>query len=145
MAAKKTTASKTKSKKSTKKDEKIKLTYRPIASAARVYICRLVKKEWQDRDGRRVEVTVPRIEGLPTLLEVKKDEVIEVTKVQLEQLEECGFVETQEEYEKRQKFVDNLDPQHPDTLTFDQLSGKGQKFMTVRDSLYVYDDKLIRV
>ena len=144
MAEKKTT-SKTKSRKSTKKDEKIRLTYQPIASAARVYVCRLVRKEWQDRDGRRVEVTVPRIEGLPTLLEVKKDEVIEVTQSQLEQLQECGFVETQEEYEARQKFVDNLDPQHPDTLTFDQLSGRGQKFMTVRDSIYVYNDKLIRV
>lgn len=145
MAARKTT-SKTKPRKTTaKKNEKIRLTYRPIASAARVYVCRLVKKEWQDRDGRRVEVTVPRIEGLPTLLEVKKDEVIEVTQSQLEQLQECGFVETQEEYEARQKFVDNLDPQHPDTLTFDQLSGKGQKFMTVRESIYVYNDKLIRV
>ena len=143
MAAKK---SKSTTKKTTKKSEKkILLTFKPVVSSARKFIGRLQMKDYQEKNGKRVEVVVPRIEGLPMKLEVAKDEVIEVTPAQLEELEKCGFVETEEEYKARQQFVDNLDPQHPDSLTYDQLDGKGRQFMTARQSDYIYTDKLIRV
>lgn len=138
----KTTTKKTTTKKS---EDKILLTFRPVASAARKFIGRLQTKEFQEQNGKQVEVLVPRIEGLPMKLEVAKDEVIEVTPEQLAELEKCGFVETEEEYKARQQFVDNLDPQHPDSLTYEQLDGKGRQFMTTRQSNYVYTDKLIRV
>ena len=86
------------------------------------------------------------IEGLPQILTVKKNEVIEVTPQQCDELEALGFVETQEEYNKRQEFVDNLDNQHPDKLSFEQMNGFNQGQLTMRDSQYkVYMDKLIRL
>lgn len=148
MAAKKETkkTAKKTTKKTTKKSEKILLTYKPIVSSSKKFIGRLPKQEFQDINGRRVEVTVPKIEGLPIQLIVEKDEVIEVTPEQLQQLEDCGFVETEEEYKNRQKFVDNLDPQHPETLTFSQLANENNHgFMSARESNYIYTDKLTRV
>lgn len=146
MAAKKSKSTKKTEKKTTKKtEEKILLTFQPVVSSARKFIGRLQMKEYQEQDGRRVEAIVPRIEGLPMKLVVNKDEVIEVTPKQFEELQACGFVETDEEYEARQQFVDNLDPQHPDSLTFDQLDGKGRQFMTPQQSERIYTDKLIRV
>lgn len=141
MAEKKKTQKK---KKTTTK--KIKLTFMPIASGAKEVSFRLVTKKMEERDGRNVQVNAPLIEGLPQILTVKKNEVIEVTPQQCDELEALGFVETQEEYKKRQEFVDNLDNQHPDKLSFEQMNGFNQGQLTMRDSQYkVYMDKLIRL
>lgn len=141
MAEKKKTQKK---KKTTTKN--IKLTFMPIASGAKEVNFRLATKKMEERDGRNVQVNAPLIEGLPQILTVKKNEVIEVTPQQCDELEALGFVETQEEYKKRQEFVDNLDNQHPDKLSFEQMNGFNQGQLTMRDSQYkVYMDKLIRL
>lgn len=144
---KKTTAKKTTTKKSTaKKNSAVKLTFKPIASGAKEINLLLKTKKMEEKDGRTVQVTAPLIEGLPTVLTVQKDEVIEVTKKQCDQLEELGFVETEKEYKERMDFVDNLQNQHPDKLSFDQLSGINNGQLTARDSQYkVYMDRLVRL
>ena len=143
---KKTTAKKTTTKKTTTKGSKIKLTFKPIASGAKEINLLLRTKRMEEKDGRQVQVTAPLIEGLPVTLTVKKDEIIEVTKQQCEQLEELGFVETEEQYKERLAFVDNLQNQHPDKLSFEQLSGLNGGQLTSRDSQYkVYMDRLIRL
>lgn len=143
---KKTTAKKNTTKKTTTKSSKIKLTFKPIASGAKEINLLLRTKKMEEKDGRQVQVTAPLIEGLPVTLTVKKDEIIEVTKQQCEQLEELGFVETEEQYQERLAFVDNLQNQHPDKLSFEQLSGLNGGQLTSRDSQYkVYMDRLIRL
>lgn len=129
-----------------KTQKKIQLTFQPIASGAKEMNCQLKTKKFEERDGRQVQVTAPLIEGLPQILTVKRGEIIEVTKAQCDKLEELGFVETEEEYKERQKFVDNLENQHPDKLSFAQLSGFNGGQLTMRDSQKtVYMDKLIRL
>ena len=129
-----------------KTQKKIKLTFQPIASGAKELNCKLKTKKYEERDGREVLVTVSKIEGLPQYLTVKRGEVIEVTQAQCDKLEDLGFVETEEEYKERQKFVDNLENQHPDKLSFDQLKGLNGGELTMRDSQKtVYMDKLIRL
>jgi len=124
MAAKKKTtktASKTKSKAKTQK--KIQLTFNPIMSAADKFRILLRKKEIKKVNGMEVPFYVPKVEGLPMKLVVAKGEVIEVTEEQLEQL--GNWVETEEEYNKRQKFIENMNPQHPETLTWDMIVAEG--------------------
>lgn len=143
---KKTTTGKTTAKKTTTRSSKVKLTFKPVAAGAKEINLLLKTKKIEEKDGRTVQVTAPLIEGLPETLTVKKDEIIEVTKTQCDQLEELGFVETEEQYKERQAFVDNLQNQHPDKLTFDQLSGINNGQLTARDSQYkVYMDRLIRL
>jgi len=145
MAAKKKTtktASKTKSKAKTQK--KIQLTFNPIMSAADKFRILLRKKEIKKVNGMEVPFYVPKVEGLPMKLVVAKGEVIEVTEEQLEQL--GNWVETEEEYNKRQKFIENMNPQHPETLTWDMIVAEGGNWATLADSQHiVYNDKLLRV
>ena len=78
-------------------------------------------------------------------LTVKKGEVINVTEEQFKALQEKGHVETDEEYQKRQNFIDNLSAQHPETLTWEMIVAEGSNFATLRDSQdIIYNDKLIR-
>jgi len=129
-----------------KTQKKIKLTFQPIASGAKELNLFLKTKKYEERDGRNVQVTVPWIDGLPELLTVKRGEVIEVTKEQCDKLEEMGFVESEKEYKERQEFVDNLENQHPDKLSFEQLKGNNGGLLTMRDSQHsVYMDRLIRL
>lgn len=141
---KKTQKKKTTKKSSTKKN--IQLTFKPIASGAKEINLLLKTPKIEEKDGRSVQVTAPLIEGLPTILTVKKDEVIEVTPAQCDELEKLGFVETEEEYQTRMDFVDNLDNQHPDKLSFEQMNGFNQGQLTMRDSQNtIYMDKLVRL
>lgn len=138
----KKSASKTKSKAKTPKT--IKLTFNPIMSAADKFRILLRKKEIRRVNGMEVPYYVPKIEGLPMKLVVTKGEIIEVTPEQLEQL--ADWVETEEEYERRQKFIENMNPQHPDTLTWDMIVAEGGNWATLADSQHiVYNDKLLRV
>ena len=152
---KKTTKKSTKSTKSTKsakstktttKSDKIQLTFHPVVSGAKELSVVLRTKINEERDGRNVIVSAPLIEGLPEVLKVQKDEVLEVTKAQCEELEKLGLVESEEEYKERQAFVENLKTQHPDKLSYAQMDGANGDFLTLRDSQHkVYMDKLIRL
>lgn len=145
---KKTTAKKTTAKKTTKKSKPktIQLTFKPMtgSSVKRMKI-QLRKKEWQNINGRQVERNVPLIEGLPEYLVVEKDEIIEVTPDQYDALVDMKCVETEEEYQKRLEFVDNLGKQHPQKLTYDQIEEDYVNGASIRRFEEFYKDKLIRV
>lgn len=144
-ASKKTTEKKTTEKSTKKSSNKIQLTFRPLVGGAKAMNVILKTQKFEERDGRNVAVDVPLIEGLPEKLTVHRDEVIEVTKAQYDELMNLGLVETDEEYQERQDFVDNIESQHPDKLSFSQLEGNGG-FLTLRDSQHkIYMDKLIRL
>ena len=89
--AEKKTQKKTTTKKTSSK--KIKLTFKPIASGAKELNLVLKTPTTEEKDGRTVQVTAPLIEGLPEILTVKKDEILEVTKKQCDELEQLGFVQ----------------------------------------------------
>ena len=76
---------------------------------------------------------------------VKNGETIEVTKAQCDQLTELGYVETKEEALKRQEFVDNLKSQHPDKLSYSQLTGDNSGMLTPRDINYISTFKLTKI
>lgn len=133
-------------KKQTKKTaKKIKLTFAPLVSAARELTIDLKKTEYQEKAGKQVPVKVPLIDGLPLHLVVRKNEIIEVTEKQFKELQEIKCVESDEEYQKRQEFIDNIGTQHPETLTFKQLASENYGALTPKESEYIYTDKLIRV
>lgn len=145
-AKKKQTTKKESEKKTTKKSEKkIALTFLPIMGATDQYTALLREKTIRKDYGREVATYVPAIEGLPMEITVKKGEILEVTPAQFEALQKRGHVETDEEYEKRQHFIDNLSAQHPETLTWDMIVAEGANFATLRESQdIIYNDKLIR-
>lgn len=138
-STKKTTKKTTKS-----KDKMVQLTFNPIMSAATSFTILLRKKEIKRVNGSEVPYYVPSVEGLPAKLVVRKGETIEVTEEQLEAL--SPWVETEEEYDKRQQFIDNMSAQHPETLTWDMIVAEGGNWSTLADSQHiVYNDKLLRV
>lgn len=145
MAPKKkeTKEKETKSKKASKK---ISLTFLPIMGAADQYTMLLREKTIKKVYGRETTAYAPAIEGLPMKLTVVKGEVIEVTQKQFDELQARGHVETDEEYKKRQAFIDNMSAQHPSTLTWEMIVAEGSNFATLRDSQdIIYNDKLVRV
>ena len=149
MATKKSTTKKSTKKETTKKETKskakmTKLTFNPIMSAANSFTILLRKKEIKRVNGSEVPYHAPSVEGLPMKLVVKKGEIIEVTEDQLAALE--PWVETEEEYNKRQKFIEDMSAQHPETLTWDMIVAEGGNWSTLADSQHiVYNDKLLRV
>ena len=137
MTTKKTTTTTTK--KTTRKTtpKKIKLAFKPLMTQPSAIQMCLESHEIKNVDGRETKVVVPKIKGLPETLIVKNGETIEVTKAQCDQLTELGYVETEEEALKRQEFVDNLKAQHPDKLSFSQLTGDNSGMLTPRDINYI--------
>ena len=141
---KKKTATKSE-KKTTTKSSKIKLTYAPLGFGAEVMSFPLKTREYQDIDGRRVAVSVPLIKGLPMDLTIRKGEVIEVTKAQYEELKAIKLVESEEEYENRKKFIDNLQNQHPQTFNDLEAAENLGQILNSYDSQYrIFNDKLVR-
>lgn len=150
MAAKKKSEEKTSKKsKSTKKSKsvkKIKLTFAPVMGAGKEFTALLRKKTMKSVYGREEPVYSPAIDGLPMELTVRKGEVIEVTQEQLDELRNRGHVETEEEYKDRQHFIKSMNPQHPETLSWDMIISEGSNFSTLLDSQnIVYNDKLLIV
>lgn len=140
----KKTETETKSK--AKKSATVKLTFSPIMGAAEVYKALLREKVVKKSYGKDVISYQPAIEGLPIDFVVRKGEIVEVTESQFEQLQKRGHVETDEEYKRRQEFIDNLSSQHPETLTWEMILAEGSNFSTLLDSQkIVYNDKLIKV
>jgi hypothetical protein len=140
MVAKKTTTTK-----KTTTPKKIKLAFKPLITQPSALQMCLEAHEIQNIDGRETAVVVPKIKGLPTTLIVENGETIEVTKTQCDQLTELGFVETTEEAKKRQEFVDNLGAQHPDKLSYGQLTGDAAGMLTSRDINYISTFKLTKI
>ena len=139
-SAKKTT------KKTTKKSKDIVLTFSPILGAADQYVALLRDKVVKENYGKEEVSYVPAVEGLPMKLVVKKGETITVTEEQFKILQERGHAETDEEYKKREEFINNLSSQHPETLTWDMIVAEGSNFATLHESqMIIYNDKLIRV
>ena len=142
MAEKKKTQKK---KTTSKKPSKIKLTYAPIGFGAEVMTFPLKTREYQEIDGRNVAVSVPLIKGLPMTLVMRKGEIIEVTKSQYEELKSLNLVETEEEYENRKNFIDNLSNQHPQTYNdLEKAENLGQLLNSYDSQHKIFNDKLLR-
>lgn len=129
---------------SAKKSKKIKLTFEPIAGAAVQYKALLRERVVEKNSIREMVSYVPAIEGLPLELVVRKGEVVEVTPEQYDRLVEMGYAESKEEYKQREKFIESLRPQHPESLTWDMIVAEGANFSTLLESQnIIYNDKLI--
>lgn len=138
------TTKKTAAKKTAKK-ENIRLTFRPIFSAATNFTAYLQKKVQRVNNGNEVIVDVPMIEGLPGILTVKAGEIITVTPEQLDELTKLGFVESEEQVADRKAIEKGLAPQHPERLSYDIMATNRDFNIKPRDLEKIYTDKLIVV
>ena len=116
---KKTTKKSTKTKKT---NDNIKLTFRPVFSAATTFTAYLQHRVQRVNNGNEVMVDEPIIEGLPGILTVKAGEIITVTQEQLDKLVELGFVESEEQVADRKAIEKGLAPQHPERLSYDVMA-----------------------
>ena len=129
-----------------KKEEKdIKLTFRPVFSAATNFTAYLQKKAQRVNNGNEVMVDVPIIEGLPGILTIKAGEIITVTPEQLKQLTELGFVESEDQVADRKAIEKGLAPQHPERLSYDIMATDRDFNIKPRELEKIYTDKLIVV
>ena len=143
---KKTTKKSTETKK-TKKATKtnIKLTFRPVFSAATNFTAYLQHKVKRVSNGNEIMVDEPIIEGLPGILTVKAGEIITVTQEQLDKLVELGFVESEEQVADRKAIEKGLAPQHPERLSYDIMATNRDFNIKPRELEKIYTDKLIIV
>ena len=139
---KKTTKKSTKTKKS---NDNIKLTFRPIFSAATTFTAYLQHRVQRVNNGNEVMVDEPIIEGLPGILTVKAGEIITVTQEQLDKLVELGFVESEEQVADRKAIEKGLAPQHPERLSYDVMATNRDFNIKPRELEKIYTDKLIIV
>lgn len=139
---KKTTAKKTAAKKT---DKNVKLTFRPVFSAATNFTAYLQKKVQRVNNGNEIIVDEPIIEGLPGILTVKAGEIITVTSEQLKQLTDLGFVESDEQVADRKAIEKGLAPQHPERLSYDIMATNRDFNIKPRELEKIYTDKLIVV
>lgn len=139
---KKTTKKSTKTKKT---NDNIKLTFRPIFSAATTFTAYLQHRVQRVNNGNEVMVDEPIIEGLPGILTVKAGEIITVTQEQLDKLAELGFVESEEQVADRRAIEKGLAPQHPERLSYDVMATNRDFNIKPRELEKIYTDKLIIV
>ena len=139
---KKTTKKSTKTKKT---NDNIKLTFRPIFSAATTFTAYLQHRVQRVNNGNEVMVDEPIIEGLPGILTVKAGEIITVTQEQLDKLIELGFVESEEQVADRKAIEKGLAPQHPERLSYDVMATNRDFNIKPRELEKIYTDKLIIV
>lgn len=140
---KKTTAKK--STKTKKTNDNIKLTFRPVFSAATNFTAYLQEKVKRVNNGNEIMVDVPIIEGLPGILTVKAGEIITVTQEQLDRLIELGFVESDDQVADRKAIEKGLAPQHPERLSYDIMATNRDFNIKPRELEKIYTDKLIIV
>ena len=131
--------------KKTAKKQNVKLTFRPLFSAATNFTAYLQKKTKIVDNGNELLVDKPMIEGLPGVLTVRAGEIIEVTPEQLEQLVELQFVESEAQVADRKAIEQGLEPQHPERLTYDVMSTNRDFNIKPRELEKLYTDKLIIV
>jgi len=141
------TEKKTKSKttKTKKQNDNIKLTFRPIFSAATNFTAYLQEKAVRVHNGSEMIVDVPIVEGLPGTLTVKAGEIITVTQAQLDKLTELGFIESDEQVADRKAIEKGLAPQHPERLSYDIMASNRDFNIKPRELEKIYTDKLIIV
>lgn len=139
---KKTTKKSTKTKKT---NDNIKLTFRPIFSAATTFTAYLQHRVQRVNNGNEVMVDEPIIKGLPGILTVKAGEIITVTQEQLDKLAELGFVESEEQVADRKAIEKGLAPQHPERLSYDVMATNRDFNIKPRELEKIYTDKLIIV
>lgn len=137
---KKTTKKSTKTKKT---NDNIRLTFRPIFSAATTFTAYLQHRVQRVNNGNEVMVDEPIIEGLPGILTVKAGEIITVTQEQLDKLVELGFVESEEQVADRKAIEKGLAPQHPERLSYDVMATNRDFNIKPRELEKIYTDKLI--
>lgn len=98
-------------KKVKKDDRKVRITYNPKFSASTQKTV-LLRKQMKKIVGDEVEVEyIPRIEGLPEKLTLKKGEVIEVTMDQLRALHKLGQFEFPEQFAEREREIQQVSNQ----------------------------------
>lgn len=134
-----------KSAKTKKTNDNIKLTFRPIFSAATTFTAYLQHRVQRVNNGNEVMVDEPIIEGLPGILTVKAGEIITVTQEQLDKLAELGFVESEEQVADRKAIEKGLAPQHPERLSYDVMATNRDFNIKPRELEKIYTDKLIIV
>ena len=130
-----------KEKKTTKKTatKKIKITYNPVGFNAQSMIYFPLYKK--NEDG----INVPLIEGLPMDFAVKKGQIIDVTKKQYDRLVAEGCVESEDEYKRRQAFINGMKDQYPKTYSaLEVAESKGYLISAQESQRIIYNDKLIR-
>ena len=128
---KKTTKKSTKTKKT---NDNIKLTFRPIFSAATTFTAYLQHRVQRVNNGNEVMVDEPII-----------GEIITVTQEQLDKLVELGFVESEEQVADRKAIEKGLAPQHPERLSYDVMATNRDFNIKPRELEKIYTDKLIIV
>lgn len=145
-ATKKKTTKKTTEKKESKKQPKmVKLTFRPLFSAATNYTVSLTEKKITIDDGIETIHKLPAIEGLPRLLTIHAGEIVEVTQSQFKQLQAFGCIESKEQLEKRKAIEANIKNQHPNRITYEMHDRQYDPTINSRTSSKLYNDKFIVV
>lgn len=130
---KKTTTKKTTSK-------KITITYNPIGFNAQSTIYFPLYKK--NEKG----INVPLIKGIPMNFTFKKGQTMEITQKQYEELVAEGCVESDEEYKKRQAFINSMKDQYPKTYSaLEVAEARGDLISAHESQRIIYNDKLIRV
>lgn len=142
---KKPKKTKTSTKKTETKKKDVKLTFRPVFSAATNFTAYLQEKVQRVNNGAEIMVDVPIIEGLPGILTIKAGEIITVTPEQLDKLVELGFVESDEQVADRKAIEKGLAPQHPERLSYDIMATNRDFNIKPRELEKIYTDKLIVV
>ena len=142
---KKETTKKTTKKSASKKEEKIQLTFMPVLTAATQFKMLLRNKTEAEVNGQKVLKTTPLIEGLPVEVIVRKGEILDVTPAQFKELQTLGYVESDEDYERRKQWINALPPQHPEKIPWKSIEKETSFWITLKDSEQIYNDKLIRV
>lgn len=142
---KKTKSKTTKTTKTKPQNDNIKLTFRPIFSAATNFTAYLQEKAVRVHNGSEMIVDVPIVEGLPGTLTVKAGEIITVTQAQLDKLTELGFIESDEQVADRKAIEKGLAPQHPERLSYDIMASNRDFNIKPRELEKIYTDKLIIV
>jgi hypothetical protein len=140
MARKKTTKKEaeeeTTSKKASKKSKKIQITYKPRFSASiRKSINLKQPKTVAVGDSLRTDYE-PKIEGLPMVLTIEKDEIYEVTEEQFKALYEMGFIDTPEDIEERER---------QRMMVNNQAGANPREFIVAKSRADLYEDNFILV
>lgn len=142
MARRKTTAAdeetteETKAAKTSKKEQKIQITFKPRFSACTKKSVNLKQpKTVAVGDSLRTEYE-PKIEGLPMVLTLKEDEVMEVTKEQFKALYEMGFIDTPEDIEERERQRMAINT---------QAGANPREFIVAKSRANLYEDNFVLV
>ena len=141
---KKTTAKKT-TKKSAKTNDNVKITFRPLFSAATQFTAYLQQKVKVVDNGNEILVDKPIIDGLDGTLTIRAGEIVTITKEQFDKLDELGFIESKEQRDYRESIEKSLEPQHPERLSYDMMATNRDFNIKPRELSKIYTDKFIVV